>query len=127
MSPVKPQHAAVVIGFILLLVALVFMGSAGRHIVRTYNEAVADNATLKTAVKDRDAAIERWQARETELLEMRKADTAALERKDAELKAARERLTQATLEFQDAIDKLEGEDRACAVRRVPAAVDRLLK
>lgn len=127
MSPVKPQHVAAVIGFICLLAAVVFLGSAGRHIVKTYNEAVADNATLKTAVKDRDAAIERWQARETELLEMRKADTAALERKDAELKAARERLTQATLEFQDAIDKLEGEDRACAVRRVPAAVDRLLK
>ena len=56
-------------------------------------------------------------ARETELLALRKADTEALERKEAELNA-RERLAKTTKEFTDAIDKLEGEDRACAVRRV---------
>lgn len=127
MDGMKPQHIAAVIGFLLLLGSLVFLGAAGRHIVKTYNEAVSDNVTLKQAVIQRDNAIVKWQTRETELLALRKADTEALERKEAELKAARERLAKTTKEFTDAIDKLEGEDRACAVRRVPAAVDRLLR
>lgn len=122
----KPQHYAAAIGFILFVLAMIFAGSAGRHVVTRYNEAVADNATLKEAVKQRDGAIEGWKKREKELLDLRVADSRALDQKTAELKAANERLTQATLEFQNALDQMSPEDRACALRRVPAAVDRLL-
>lgn len=132
MSPLQIRLTA------YLVAALVLFG-AGWAVVSTYNgaladaeearkelaEALADRDEWKQKAEDRAAEIERWKARIDTMQRTLDAERAITLAREAELAAARAAFNRRTQEYRDALSQLEGLDRDCAARPVPAAVDRL--
>jgi hypothetical protein len=116
---------------VYLVAALVLFG-AGWAAVHTYNGAIEDAAAAqkerdewKTVAETRAAEIERWQSQFNVLEANLAAERALTLAREAELAASRAAFNRRTQEYRDALAQLEGLDRDCAARPVPAAVDRL--
>ena len=125
MTPLQLRLTAYLVGALLLV-------GAGWAVVSTYNGAIEDAAAAqkerdewKAVAETRAVEIERWQSQFNVLEANLAAERALTLAREAELAASRAAFNRRTQEYRDALAQLEGLDRDCAARPVPAAVDRL--
>ena len=119
---ITPGQIKALIAALLALAVI----AGGYFAVRSYNNAIEKNATLQ---KDFDAVLSaniEFSKRITELEASRKVDAAAIEAKESERKAYAELLALTVKDYRNDLKKLQEADRACAMRTVPAPVDRML-
>lgn len=122
-----------IIKWVLIAAFIAALAAAGVAVVSAYNSAIESaqlakekNQQLRDSLSDRDAALASWAERQKEWEAERMEHAKASAQKDKEAEAAMKRFTKAIEDYRNAIKTLPDADRDCAMRPVPAVVDKLL-